>query len=169
MRKMMSLGLALVVVALAATMPANAQSETGRGSQSLTPAPTGSREIAKSLIARGLTVKAAQEMHAVLASGQGTTDDYTMYGDAVRYSGDFRSAIQAYTYALRMVPMNTQALGGLAMAYAQGGQSARGLEVVRVGLSQTSDPQARKFLAATMASIQSMNNSIATTTNHVRG
>lgn len=154
MRKMMSLGLALSVVALVSTMPANAQGSA--------------RETAKALIARGLTVKAAQQMQAIIASGQATSDDYTTYGDAVRYSGDLRGAVQAYTYALRMSPMNSQALGGLALAYAQAGQCARGLDVVRAGLSQTTDPQARKFLMATMASIQSMN-SIATTANHMPG
>jgi cytochrome c-type biogenesis protein CcmH/NrfG len=154
MRKLMSLGLALSVVALGATMPANAQDNT--------------REAAKALIARGLTVKAAQQMRAVLASGQCSADDYAVYGDAARYSGDLRSAIQAYTYALRMTPMNSQALGGLALSYAQAGQRDRGLEIVRTGLSQTSDPQVRKYFVATMASIQSMN-TIASTTNHIPG
>lgn len=152
MRKIMSLGLALSVVALAAIAPANAQGSSPR-------------DLAKQLIARGLTVKAAQQMQTVLATGQGTSEDYATYGDAARYSGDFRGAIQAYTYALRITPMNTEALGGLAMAYAQSGNYSRGMEIIQTGLSQTLDPQARRFLAATMASIQAMNttNKIAAT------
>jgi cytochrome c-type biogenesis protein CcmH/NrfG len=155
MRNVMSLGLglAMMVVTFFAATPANAQD-------------TSARDVAKQLIARGLTVKAAEQMKVALAAGQRTSEDYATYGDAVRYSGDYRGAIQAYTYALQLTPMNTEALGGLALAYAQSGQTARGIEIVRTGLSQTMDAQGRRFLATTMASIQAMNaaSKIATTT-----
>jgi tetratricopeptide (TPR) repeat protein len=89
--------------------------------------------------------------------GGATADDYTTLGEALRYSADYRNAIQAYTNALRITPMNTQALAGLALAYAQGGQCAQGLSIVRTGLSQTTDAQGRQQLISTMASIQNMN------------
>jgi cytochrome c-type biogenesis protein CcmH/NrfG len=150
----LGLGLALMVVTLFNATPANAQDASS------------ARDVAKQLISRGLTVKAAEQMKVALAAGQRTSEDYATYGDAVRYSGDYRGAIQAYTYALQLTPMNTEALGGLALAYAQSGQTARGIEIVRTGLSQTMDAQGRRFLATTMASIQAMNaaNKIATTT-----
>lgn len=163
MRKMMSLGLALSVVALAAVAPAYSQAPQQRSMEAIIAAVRANpsdlnlrRELAKAMILRGQTVKAVEQMRAVMNAGSATADDYTTLGDALRYSADYRNAIQAYTNALRMTPMNTQALGGLALAYAQSGNCAQGMSIVRTGLSQTTDSQGRQYLASTMASIQNM-------------
>lgn len=155
MRAIINLGLVLVIAA-ATILPAAAQS---------TPA----RDAAKTLISQGLAVKAAQAMTAAIRAGQNQSEDYATLGDAARYAADYKTAIQAYTYALQITPMNTEALSGLALAYAQAGKVDKGMEIVRTGLSQTVDVQARHNLATTMQAIRAMNNSAVAANVRIAG
>lgn len=156
MRAIINLGLVLCMVASATILPANAQS---------TPA----RDAAKSLIQQGLAVKAEQTMTAAIRAGQKDAEDYAVLGDASRYAADYKTAIQAYTYALQIAPMNTEALSGLALAYAQAGKTDKGMEIVRTGLSQTTDLQARRNLVTTLNVIRGMNSTAVATTAHIAG
>lgn len=156
MRAIINLGLTLAMIISAAVLPANAQSTTAR-------------DAAKALISQGLAVKAAQAMTAAIRAGQKEAEDYATLGDALRYSADYKTAIQAYTYALQVMPMNTEALTGLALAYAQAGKTEKGMEIIRTGLSQTVDTQARRTLVTTMNAIRGMNNTAIATSAHIAG
>lgn len=153
MRKMTTLTMALYVVA---GLSVNAVHADNLGMR---------REMAKAMIAKGQTVAAAQQLKSIISTGTATTEDFTVLGEALRYSADFNGAVQAYTNALRMSPLNTEALGGLAMAYAGSGQYGRAVAICRTGLGQTSDTRARQYLVSTLASVQNMssnaNSSIA--------
>lgn len=163
MRKVASLAMALYMVAAVSTQSAQANAQQ-HSLQALMQAVrqnpsdlSARREMAKVMVLSGQTVAAAQQEEMMIKLGNATTEDYTTLGDALRYSAKLNDAIQAYTNALRINPMNTQALGGLALSYAQNGQYGRALSICRTGLSQTPDAQGRQFLSSTMASIQNMN------------
>jgi cytochrome c-type biogenesis protein CcmH/NrfG len=114
------------------------------------------RDMAKAMIANGQTVKAAEQIQLMINAGSNTAEDWTTLGEALRFSAKYPQAIEAYTHSLKINPLSSQALGGMAMAYASAGQYVRALSIVRTGLSQTSDEQGRRYLTSTLASIQNM-------------
>lgn len=164
MRKVMGLAMALYMVATVTGSAAQADTQQ-RSLEALVQAVrqnpndlTLRREMAKAMILKGQTIAAAQQEQMMIKSGNATAEDYATLGDALRYSTNLNGAIQAYTNALRISPMNSQALGGLALAYAQGGQYGRALSIVKTGLAQAPDAQSRQFFASTLATIQNLNN-----------
>jgi cytochrome c-type biogenesis protein CcmH/NrfG len=161
MRKLMNLMIALYMVA---TFSAPAQATAPQQSldaliKAVRQNPSDlalRRDMAKAMIARGQTVRAAEQIQLMINTGAATAEDWMTLGEALRYSAKYPQAIEAYTHCLRLNPMSAEALGGMAMAYAGGGQYVRALSLIRTGLSQTSDAQSRQYLTSTLASIQNM-------------
>ncbi len=171
MRNVISLVAALYIVATtSSTMPAQAGT-TQRSLETIIAAIRQNpndlnlrREVASAMIIKGQTVKAAEQLHILINSGSATSADWTNFGEALRYSADFSGAVRAYTYALKLNPVATQALAGLALAHAGAGQYNEAISLCRTGLSQTSDVKSRQYLSATIASVHNMTASAQSST-----
>lgn len=171
MRKILSWTVALYMVAAVSMPQANAQDVQKSLGSLITAAKknpndlTLRREIAKAMIGKGLTVKAAEQIQMIINVAGPNADDLTLLGDALRYSADYAGCIQAYNKALTIAPLNTTALSGLSLAYASSGQTAKAISICRTGLRQTSDARGRQQLAETLNSLRTMDTVAHATTS----
>jgi tetratricopeptide (TPR) repeat protein len=102
------------------------------------------RYLAIALIEDGLPAQGAQQMQAVIQSGQPKELDYYYLGKADFYCANYSRSIENYQQALKINPNLELAKAGLAHAYAVSGKRQYAIQLCEERLRSSRDSELRK-------------------------
>lgn len=112
------------------------------------------RMLVESLLAAGMSKRAAEEMQGLVKAGLRRPEDYSLLADSYRYCGKYASAIQYYQEALSISPDFSHARSGMALAYMQAGAAKLAESICKKAIAEASDLASLNELRGTLATIR---------------
>lgn len=125
--------------------------------------------IATAFLKMGLSVKAAEQLQYICASKNAVAQDFVALGDAYRFSGNQRKAIDTYTKACQLQPDSAKAYAGLIDATFLAGDTGTARRIYRLALSLVHDAAGKQDLVNTMQKVENNQRIVASSETQFKG